>query len=101
MATLAEIERAVLGLPQVEFNRLIQWLTPLTQDRLRVAEPQAAYRVDSYPLTLEEYLELDANSRIRHEYLAGEVIAMCGATPRHNRLTGQFYQALSAHLIHG
>ncbi len=101
MTTLAEIETAVLGLSQVEFHRLIEWLTPLTQDRLRIAEPKTAYRADPYPMTLEEYLELEANSRIRHEYLAGEVIAMSGATPRHNRLAGRLYEAFSAHLKGG
>jgi len=52
-------------------------------------------------MTLEEYLELEASSRIRHEYLAGEVSAMSGATPRHNRLAGQFYEAFRAHLKGG
>lgn len=98
MTTLGEIERAVLGLSQVEFQRLVAWLTPLTQNRLRVAEPHAAYRVEPYPMTLEEYLEFEANSRIRHEYLAGEVIAMSGATPRHNRLAGRVYEAFRGHL---
>lgn len=101
MTTLAEIEGAVLKLSQVEFQRLIAWLTPLTQNRLRVTEPQAPYRVDPYPMTLEEYQELEASSRIRHEYLAGEIIAMSGATPRHNRLAGQFYEAFRAHLKGG
>lgn len=101
MTTLAEIEGAVLKLSQVEFQRLIAWLTPLTQNRLRVTEPQAPYRVDPYPMTLEEYQELEASSRIRHEYLAGEIIAMSGATPRHNRLAGQFYEAFRAHLKRG
>lgn len=101
MTTLAEIERAVLGLSQVEFNRLVEWLTPLTENRLRVAEPQSAYRFEPYPMTLEEYQDLQASSRIRHEYLAGEVIAMSGATPRHNRLTGRLYEAFSAHLKGG
>ena len=98
MTTLAEIERAVLKLSQVEFHRLVEWLTPLTQNRLWVAEPQTAYRAESYPLTVEEYLELEANSRIRHEYLAGEVIAMSGVTPRHNRVAGRLYEAFCAHL---
>jgi Uma2 family endonuclease len=43
MTTLAEIENAVLGLSQVEFHRLIEWLTPLTQNRLRIMEPQTVY----------------------------------------------------------
>ena len=98
MTTLAEIETAVLKLSQIEFHRLLEWLTPLTQNRLWVAEPQTEYRAESYPLTLEEYLELEASSRVRHEYLAGEVIAMSGATPRHNRVAGRLYEAFCAHL---
>ncbi len=53
MTTLQEIETAVLSLPQIEFQRLVQWLTPLTQNRLWVTEPKPAYRPEPYPMTLE------------------------------------------------
>ena len=101
MTTLAEIETAVLGLSQVEFNRLVEWLTPLTQNRLRVAEPRNSYRVEPYPMTFEEYLELEASSKVRHEYLAGEVFAMCGVTPRHNRIASRLHGAFRDHLRGG
>ncbi|HVS78043.1 MAG TPA: Uma2 family endonuclease, partial [Steroidobacteraceae bacterium] len=101
MTALAEIETAVLNLSQVEFQRLVAWLTPLTQNRLWVAEPQTTYRVDPYPLTFEEYLELEANSKIRHEYLAGEIFAMCGVTPRHNRIASRLHGAFRDHLKGG
>ncbi|MGH7638591.1 MAG: Uma2 family endonuclease [Gemmatimonadaceae bacterium] len=35
-------------------------------------------------MTLEEYLEFEENSPIKHEYVAGEVFAMSGVTTRHN-----------------
>lgn len=70
MTTLVEIETAVINLSQVDFQRLVAWMTPLTQSRLRVMVPQTAHRVEPYPVTFEEYLELEANSRIRHEYLS-------------------------------
>jgi Uma2 family endonuclease len=38
------------------------------------------------PLSIEEYLELEETSAYRHEYLAGEIYAMTGATRRHNRI---------------
>ncbi len=101
MTTLAEIETAVLGLSQVEFNRLVEWLTPLTQNRLRVAEPRNSYRVEPYPMTFEEYLELEASSKVRHEYLAGEVFAMRGVTPRHNRIASRLHGAFRDHLRGG
>ena len=101
MTTLTDIETAVLGLSQIEFNRLVQWLTPLTQNRRWVAEPRKAYRVEPYPMTFEEYLELEANSKVRHEYLAGEVFAMCGVTPRHNRIASRLHGAFRDHLKGG
>jgi len=44
---------------------------------------------DTSPLrtmTVEEYLRFDESSPVRHEYVAGEVYAMTGATMRHNRI---------------
>src|SRR5262245_60757253 len=37
-------------------------------------------------LTVEEYLRLEEQSDVRHEYVAGVTYAMTGATLRHNRL---------------
>jgi Uma2 family endonuclease len=36
---------------------------------------------------LEEYLSLERESEIRHEYIAGEVVATGGDSPQHNRIT--------------
>lgn len=38
------------------------------------------------PLTLEEYLAFEGDSPVRHEYVAGYIHAMSGATKRHNRI---------------
>jgi Uma2 family endonuclease len=45
-------------------------------------------------MTLEEYLEFEENSPIRHEYVAGEVFAMSGATARHNLIISNLIQGL-------
>jgi Uma2 family endonuclease len=45
-------------------------------------------------LTVDEYLELEESATIRHEYLAGEIHAMTGATRRHNRIAGNIYTTL-------
>lgn len=38
-------------------------------------------------MSLDEYLEFEERSPVRHEYVAGEVYAMSGATTRHNLIT--------------
>jgi len=102
MSTLTDVENAILTLPQVECDRLAEWLEAIRRDRLRVFEPAAKYRADpQYPMTFGEYLELEANSRVRHEYLAGEVFAMCGVTPRHNRIASRLHGAFRERLNGG
>lgn len=37
--------------------------------------------------TPEEYLDLEVNADIRHEYINGEIIPIAGGTPNHNEIT--------------
>jgi len=39
-------------------------------------------------LTVEDYLKLEESATVRHEYVAGEIHAMVGATKRHNSIIG-------------
>lgn len=45
-------------------------------------------------LTIEEYLELERQSEIRHEYVDGEMVAMAGGSPAHGAIAGNIYHAL-------
>ena len=47
-------------------------------------------------MSIEEYLEYDNSSPIRHEYVAGELYAMSGATARHNMISGNIGAKLHA-----
>ncbi len=38
------------------------------------------------PLSVEDYLALEEESAVKHEYIAGELYALAGATDRHNRI---------------
>ena len=102
MDTVPEIEKSILRLPPAECVRLAEWLAELMQTPRRVAESARAYAArQDLPLTLEEYLEYEEHSRVRHEYLAGEIFAMTGVTKEHNRIAGRFYLALAHHLQGG
>lgn len=48
--------------------------------------------------TLDEYLNLEINSDIRHEYIRGEIIPMTGGTPEHNEIVSILNAALRVNL---
>lgn len=49
-------------------------------------------------LSEREYLDLERRSEIRHEYIAGRVFAMSGASRRHNLIAGNLYALLWSQL---
>ncbi len=49
-------------------------------------------------LTVEEYLEGEQQSDVRHEYIGGLVYAMAGTSDEHNFIVGNLLAALHAHL---
>ncbi|HUP23148.1 MAG TPA: Uma2 family endonuclease [Thermoanaerobaculia bacterium] len=56
-----------------------------------MSEPTSLHRY-SY----RDYLELEAASNVKHEYLAGEIYAMAGGTPEHAALAVSVSSALHA-----
>ena len=57
-----------------------------------IATPQSSN------LTPEEYLQLEANSDIKHEYIDGEVYAMAGATDTRVTIAGNIFALLLSQL---
>lgn len=49
-------------------------------------------------LSVEDYLEGEKVSPIRHEFVDGEVYAMAGGSDNHNRIVGEIVTTLSMHL---
>ena len=49
-------------------------------------------------ITVEEYLELELTARVRHEYVAGQIYAMVGASEAHNIIAGNIFAILRPHL---
>jgi len=48
--------------------------------------------------TLEQYLALERNTDCKSEYLNGHIIAMAGASRRHNLIAGNLYREVSQQL---
>ncbi|GAC1446325.1 MAG: Uma2 family endonuclease [Pyrinomonadaceae bacterium] len=55
----------------------------------------------THKISVEDYLEGEKISEIRHEYLDGEVYAMSGASRRHNEICGNLYERLRTRLRGG
>ena len=49
-------------------------------------------------MTVEEYLEMERNSQVKHEYVAGYVYAMSGTSDAHNIIALNVATALRGHL---
>lgn len=50
------------------------------------------------PISVEEYLQGELHSEVRHEYIGGLVYAMAGASDDHNRIGGNIFSFLHAAL---
>lgn len=61
---------------------------PEPETEMPAPEPQPERR------TVAEYLEIDRNSPLRHEYVDGVIVAMAGTTPLHNVVAGNIYRSL-------
>lgn len=59
----------------------------------------SAVRINEVWMSPEAYLEWQLHQEVRHEYLAGEVHMMGGASADHNRISGNIFAALHSHLL--
>jgi Uma2 family endonuclease len=57
-----------------------------------VREPVSVY--SKTKLTVEEYLQYEKEADVKHEYFRGEVFAMAGASPRHNKIFSNVFIAI-------
>jgi Uma2 family endonuclease len=61
-------------------------------------ENMSVPRPKSTRLSAEDYLEMELNSPIKHEYVAGEIFAMTGTSDSHNLIAGNLYIIFREHL---
>lgn len=98
-----EILVAVERLPADERKRVSALLFAVEDEALSVGEPTRTHALLARHefVSVEDYLEFEEESRIRHEYVAGRIFAMTGTTRAHNRIVGNVYSAMKAHLRGG
>ena len=96
MATVDEIKAAISSLAYSERESIGAWLEELNGGALRIGESAAAYETAHELLSVEEYLEREAASPIRHEYVHGVLHAMCGVSRSHNRIACNLLAAFGA-----
>ena len=108
MNSLDDIKTAIQRLAVHDRQILQSWLvasfsydTDMLGDR--VEEPAAAYgaSAERQRLSVDEYLEFEANSEHRHEYIDGTVYAMSGVSENHELIAGNLFAAIHGHLRGG
>ena len=60
---------------------------------MEVKEPPPAYEKKRY--SIEEYLEMEQDSDIKHEYYKGEIFALSGPKVQQNIIAGNVFGKLS------
>jgi Uma2 family endonuclease len=98
---LQEIKQAVKALPPVERTELLDWMAVNLDVGLFVTEPPMAYGAvalerDSH--SVAEYLELEENSSMAYEYIAGRIYAMAEPSQTHEAITTNLRVAIHTHL---
>jgi len=98
---LQEIKSAINALTISERESIAAWLQKLNDNAYRIGEPAVAYETTRDLLSVEEYLELEAASPIRHEYMHGVLHAMSGVSEQHNDISTNLVAAFHGHLRGG
>jgi Uma2 family endonuclease len=102
MSTLEDIQRALERLSIGDREILATWLRESAEAGYRIEEPRSGYAVfQPQYLSVAEYLEFEARSAVRHEYIGGVIHAMSGVSLAHNRISLKLANAFSNHVRGG
>jgi len=105
MDTMTEIQQALERLSLDERLDMADWLQKLIDAQppgYAVAEPRSSSAaVESPFMTVEEYLEFEEQSPLRHEYVNGAIYVMSGVSVAHARITLGLASAFRSHLRGG
>jgi Uma2 family endonuclease len=101
--TPEEIRTAIERLSPAQRDYIATSILDLTREADGVRETAADYLepAERRLLSVEEYLELEKASTVRHEYINGVVHAMAGASRQHELIVGNVFAAIHHHLRGG
>lgn len=102
MQTLDEIRAALRRLSVQERMTVETWLQeldgiPIPDNQVREALPAYAAPDPSF-MTLEEYLEFEETTPLRHEFISGVLFTMSGPTVIHQEIVSNLMHAISNHI---
>jgi Uma2 family endonuclease len=100
---IREIREAIRKLTPMQRQDVAEWLTNSGEFDARVAESAVVYGQphDMGYMTVEEYLEFEENSPMRHEYAAGLIFAMPAVKLRHAVVVSTLMYRMQNHLREG
>ena len=87
LADIQSIQQAIRRLSRIEREDLAEWILNSQAFDVRVEEATLAYG-GRRQLSIEEYLALEEDIAIRHEYVAGQIFAMSSPLVRHEAIVG-------------
>ena len=85
-AHIQAIQQAIRTLSRVEREELAEWILNSPVFDVRVEETALVYG-GRRKLTVEEYLQVEEDVAVRHEYVAGQIFAMSSPLIRHELIT--------------
>jgi hypothetical protein len=103
MDAVNEIKQAIRQLSAADRDGIATWLLDYAGISHGVAEAVPAYgnKLTSSILTVDEYLEFENSSDVRHDYIGGKIYAMSGVSEPHARIVGNLHAACHAHFRGG
>ena len=103
--TMRQIQHALEHLSIGEREVIADWLQKLMEAQspgYGVAEPRFSNAAVQPPfMTVDEYMEFEEKSPIRHEYVNGAIYAMTGVSVAHARIARELVMSVGGHLRGG
>jgi Uma2 family endonuclease len=83
LADMAAIQQAIRQLPRTQREELAEWILNSGDFSPFIAEPKLPWGAADRLLSVDEYLQVESDSALRHEYVAGALFTVPSPVIRH------------------